>query len=106
MSDDLITLLRAENESLRLANKLLVTGIDTITRSKNEEIERLRAENEKLRDVLRRVSVHPSGDRMVKITFVSEDCMVTYPVRPQTTWALEVMIEFDKARRNALEDKP
>jgi hypothetical protein len=70
------------------------------------EVERLRAENEKLRDVLWRVSVHPSGDRMVKIAFVSEGCMVTYPVRPQTTWALKVLIEFDKARRAALEAKP
>ena len=68
--------------------------------------ETLAAENERLRDVLRRVFVYPSGDRTVKISFVSEGCMVTYPVRPQTTWALEVLIEFDKVRRNALEDKP
>ena len=71
-----------------------------------EYLARKDAEIERLRDVLRRVSVHPSGDRMVKIAFVSEGCMVTYPVCPQTTWALEVMIEFDKARRNALEGKP
>ncbi len=63
-------------------------------------------EIERLRDVLRRVSVHTSGDGVVKITFVKEDCMVTYPVCPQTTWALEVMIEFDEARRKALEGKP
>jgi len=71
-----------------------------------DEVIALRAENERLRDVLRRVSVHPSGDRMVKIAFVSEGCTVTSPVRPQTTWALEVMIEFDKVRREALEVKP
>jgi hypothetical protein len=70
------------------------------------DIQTLRAENERLRDVLRRVSVHPSGDRMVKIAFVSEGCMVTYPVCPQTTWSLEALIEFDKVRREALEGKP
>ena len=70
------------------------------------QIERLCAENERLRDVLRRVFVYPSGDRMVKISFVSVGCMVTYPVCPQTTWALELMIDFEEARRNALEGKP
>ena len=70
------------------------------------EIEKLRADNERLRDVLRLVSVHHSGDRIVKIAFVSEGCSVTYPVCPQTTWALEALIEFDKARRNALEVVP
>jgi hypothetical protein len=71
-----------------------------------DEVIALRAENEKLRDVLRRVSVHPSGDSTVQIAFVSEGDTVTYPVRPQTTWALEVLIEFDKVRREALEGKP
>jgi hypothetical protein len=71
-----------------------------------DEVIALRAENERLRDVLQRVSVRPSGDSTVQIAFVSEGCTVTYPVRPQTTWALEVLIEFDKARRAALEAKP
>jgi hypothetical protein len=70
------------------------------------EVERLREDNERLRDVLQRVSVRPSGDSTVQIAFVSEGCTLTYPVCPQTTWALEAMIEFDKARRNALGGKP
>lgn len=67
------------------------------------EIERLRAENERLRDVLRRVAVYPSGDRTARVAFVSEGCTVSFPIRPQTTWALEVLTEFDQARRKALE---
>ncbi len=42
-------LLRAEIERLRATNKQLVEGIDTITRRKQEEIERLR---EALKDML------------------------------------------------------
>lgn len=63
-------------------------------------------EIERLRAVLRRVVVSPSGDRTARVSFVSEDCMVSFPIRPQTTRALEVLIEFDQARREALEGKP
>ncbi len=68
-----------------------------------DELRWMRAENERLRDVLRRVAVYPSGDRTARVAFVSEGCTVSFPIRPQTTWALEVLTEFDQARRKALE---
>ena len=80
--------LRVDTELLRRSNETLV------------------AKNERLRDVLRSVCVHPSGDRIVKISFISEGCTLTFPVVPSTTWSLEVLIEFDKARRKELEGKP
>ena len=43
----------AENEELRVANKELVLGITTITLRLLEDIDRQRAENEKLRAELR-----------------------------------------------------
>lgn len=43
----------AENEELRVANKELVLGITTITLRLLEDIDRQRAENEKLREELR-----------------------------------------------------
>ena len=43
----------AENEELRAANKELVLGITTITLRLLEDIDRQRAENEKLREELR-----------------------------------------------------
>lgn len=70
------------------------------------EVERLRAEVERLRDVLRRVVVYPSGDRAARVAFVSVGCQVSFPLHPQTTWALELLVEFDQARRKALEGKP
>ena len=70
------------------------------------EVDHQRAEIERLRDVLRRVVVYPSGDRAARIAFVSVGCQVSFPLHPQTTWALELLIEFDQARRNALEGKP
>lgn len=71
-----------------------------------EELKWMRAEIERLSDVLRRVAVYPSGDRTARVAFVSEGCMVSFPIRPQTTWALEVLIKFDQARREALEGTP
>ena len=71
-----------------------------------DEIVGLRAEIERLRDVLRRVVVYPSGDRAARVAFVSVGCQVSFPLHPQTTWALEVLIEFDQARRKALEGNP
>jgi|DEB19_MinimDraft_3_1074340.scaffolds.fasta_scaffold08933_2 hypothetical protein len=71
-----------------------------------EEIDDLREEIEKLRDVLRRVVVYPSGDRAARVAFVSVGCQISFPLHPQTTWALELLVEFDQARRAALEGKP
>ena len=94
--------LRAEVERGYRAHKIACEGGDLL----RDEIKSLMAQIERLRDVLQRVSVRPSGDSTVQIAFVSEGCTLTYPVCPQTTWALEAMIEFDKDRRNALEGKP
>ena len=70
------------------------------------EVDRLRAETEQLRDILRRVCVHPSGDRIVKISFISEGCTLTFPVVPSTTWSLEVLTEFEQDRHRALKANP
>ena len=70
------------------------------------EVEKLRSEIERMRDVLRRVVVYPSGDRAARVAFVSVGCQVSFPLHPQTTWALELLVEFDQARRKALEGKP
>ena len=70
------------------------------------EVEKLRSEIERMRDVLRRVVVYPSGDRAARVAFVSVGCQVSFPLHPQTTWALELLVEFDQARRAALEGKP
>lgn len=100
MSDDKIAEIKARHETDERYWKMMHP---THRAPNHEDREWLLAEVERLRDVLRRVSVYPSVDRTAKIAFVSEGCMVTYPVRPQTTWALEVLIEFDHARRKALE---
>jgi hypothetical protein len=94
--------LRAEVEHGHRAHKIACEGGDLL----RDEIKSLMAQIERLRDVLQRVSVHPGGDRIMKIAFASEGDTVTYFVCPPTTWSLEVMIEFDKVRRNALEGKP
>ena len=108
--------LRADVERLTGLSKQLAEGLgDEIRRFDDEllkndrldaENDRLLAENERLRDVLRRVSVHPSGDRAARVAFVSVGCQVSFPLHPQTTWALELLVEFDQARRAALEGKP
>lgn len=63
-------------------------------------------EIERLRAVLRRVVVSPSGDRTAMVSFVSEDCTISFPIRPQTTRALEVLAEFEQDRRLVLEENP
>ena len=68
------------------------------------EVDRLRAETEQLRDILRRVSVQPDRDRTVKISFFSEGDSVSWSVHPQTRWAREVLTEFEQDRRLALEE--
>ena len=71
-----------------------------------EENERLRAETEQLRDILRCVSVQPDRDRTVKISFFSEGDSVSWSIHPQTSWAREVLTEFEQDRRLALEENP
>ncbi len=80
-----------------------VSAVVSEVEKQRAERERLREETEQLRDILRCVSVHLNRDGTVNISFVSEGCTVSFPIRPQTTWALEVLIEFDQARRKALE---
>lgn len=87
------------------ADEMLHDAISEI-RKLRAEVEGLRAEVERLRDVLRRVVVYPSGDRAARVAFVSVGCQVSFPLHPQTTWALELLVEFDQARRKALEGKP
>ena len=70
------------------------------------EVDRLRAETEQLRDILRRVSVQPDRDRTVKISFFSEGDSVSWSVHPQTRWAREVLTEFEQDRRRALKANP
>ena len=71
-----------------------------------EEVDRLRAETEQLRDILRRVSVQPDRDRTVKISFFSEGDSVSWSVHPQTSWAREVLAEFEQDRHRALKANP
>lgn len=70
------------------------------------EVDRLRAETEQLRDILRCVSVQPDRDRTVKISFFSEGDSVSWSVHPQTRWAREVLTEFEQDRRRALKANP
>ena len=70
------------------------------------EVDRLRAETEQLRDILRRVSVQPDRDRTVKISFFSEGDSVSWSVHPQTRWAREVLAEFEQDRRRVLKANP
>lgn len=67
------------------------------------EVDRLRAETEQLRDILRCVSVRSNRDGTVKISFFSEGDSVAWSVHPQTSWAREVLAEFEQDRRLALE---
>jgi hypothetical protein len=111
-----VDLMRAEIERLNkdlLAQNACCDGAaaqDAHVRREREEhraeVEKLRSEIERMRDVLRRVVVYPSGDRAARVAFVSVGCQVSFPLHPQTTWALELLVEFDQARRAALEGKP
>lgn len=67
------------------------------------EVDRLRAETEQLRDILQCVSVQPDKDRTVKISFFSEGDSVSWSIHPQTSWAREVLAEFEQDRRLALD---
>lgn len=89
-----------------LALKLYHLGDGQLVNDASDVMGVAAIEIEKLRDVLRRVVVYPSGDRAARVAFVSVGCQVSFPLHPQTTWALELLVEFDQARRAALEGKP
>lgn len=108
MSDQ-IAEIRARHETddrWRLTTSMICPGAHDDRATLLAEVDRLRAETEQLRDILRCVSVQPDRDRTVKISFFSEGDSVSWSIHPQTSWAREVLTEFEQDRLLALEENP
>ena len=67
------------------------------------EILQARAEVERLREVLSRISVEPGANENVSIALVSNGDKLFIPNRSPTYWSKKVLTEFEQARRKALE---
>lgn len=109
MSDDKIAEIRARHlhdERWRNGPSMISPQSHDDRATLLAEVDRLRAETEQLRDILRRVSVQPDRDRTVKISFFSEGDSVSWSIHPQTSWAREVLTEFEQDRLLALEENP
>lgn len=116
MSDDLVTSLRAlaaaQHSDLTVAADA-ADRIEQLTRQRNDaraEVERLREDNEKLRELLRSIRIDgPDCEGLVWVSFVSHGMAAARAhvvVGEENRMASRVALRFEELRRKALEVKP